>query len=238
MDRDRDRRYVDVSRGDKQPASQELAPRTRMQFPHPTNEFDMNSPDSRDRFRDRERDRDRDYDRDRDVERMGRGESYRPGRSLRSPGRDRDREREREDSYRRPAPSDTYIPGASRRPRSRSPRRASPPPFRRRSRSRSPPRRFREGSRERQRSPPRRAYSPRREDDRRDARPRSPPRFRERSPVALPKRTRDSSPYARERGYRSPPVKRERFESPRRFERYIQSPCAALLATSLSLHSC
>lgn len=138
------------------------------------------------------------------VEYLGRGESYRPGGSRRSPPP-------------RVPPSDSYIPSSrAGRPRSRS-----PDSYRRRSRS---PRRDGGSWRERARSPPRRAYSPPRADTyRRDARdrsprreryddreryPRSPPR-RERTPL---RRSRDASP-AGSRGLRSPP--RSRYDEPK-----------------------
>ena len=227
MDRDRNPRFVLVHRGRVPTSILEADATTRTSG----NEADfvlLHSGESRDHYRDRDRDRDREYDRDRDVEKMGRGESYRPGRSLRSPVRDRGREG---DGFRRGPPSDTYMPGSTRRPRSRSPRR-SPPSYRRRSRSRTPPRRYADDHGHRARSPPKRGYSPRRDGDRRDTRmrspaprdtgryDRSPPRYRERSPAPA-KRARDPSPYSRERGFRSPPARRERFGSPRRHERYV-----------------
>ena len=177
---------------------------------------DKDDDDHRDRDRDRDRDRRPRY-RDSSVERLGRGESYRP----RSP-------RGVADSYRRaPSAADTYVPRAPR-PRSRS-----PTIFRRRSRSRSPrgdryrdddrytskDDRYRERDRndDRPRSPPRRGYTPR-DDHRREPRARSPVRERyahsppRRQPMAP--RRRDQSPASRNRDYRSPPPKRERDESP------------------------
>jgi len=189
--------------------------------------------DYRERDRDRDRDRDRTWRNDRErpsryressVERLGRGESYRP-RSARSRS-------PRGDSYRSSRPpltTDTYVPSSrSTRPSSRS-------PYRGRSRSQSP-RRDRYDDRDnrferlRRTSPPiediynarryredrerfldsersDRAFSPRRGNDRRDARDRSPVRARSplrprygRSPPRqspAPKRYRDDTPDSR-----------------------------------------
>ncbi|KAK5017017.1 hypothetical protein LTR16_002407 [Cryomyces antarcticus] len=166
--------------------------------------------------------------RDPDQYKDGRGQSYRPGASGRSPPpRPGDSYRAARSPPRGPPLVDSYAPGKlSARPRSRS-----PPPFRRRSRSPGPS--FRGGRdnggwRGRPRSPPRRDFSPPRgEGFRRDVRQRSPPaqdfrtarspppRARERSPLPL-KRSREVSPVG-SRGRRSPPpAKRERLASPPR----------------------
>ncbi|KAF2168062.1 hypothetical protein M409DRAFT_53385 [Zasmidium cellare ATCC 36951] len=195
-------------------------------------------------------DRDRDRRRDREIPPedqygTGRGQSYRPGNTV------RERSPPRMDSYRartptrRPEYGDSYKADSYRappRPRSRSPprrdeyRRRSPSP---RYRDREPPRGG-DSYRGRPRSPPRREDLPRddlfRRDPVRDERDyrdirdlrddrdrayagaagRSPlHRFRDRSAGPL-KRTREPSPVS-SRGRRSPPpAKRERLVSPPR----------------------